>query len=245
MKLFRGLAALLALVLVATACAQSSARDEARQRWDGRIDSDFVLSFETACACWADGLRFDVKFHRAEPISASYTLGDRERDVTSLALELVPTAEELIALAGQEHEFDEKTGLPLEVRRGDVTYRKIGVTFDVEAGQAAVEAARLAWDDRGLDDYRLRYRCPRGCGDRGWIRVEWRDGELLGDAETEAPTSVEELLALVDEALASSPDSVGIRVRKGGLLRGVKIVDADQGTLLDLRGISVEPIAGP
>jgi hypothetical protein len=244
-SLFTRLVALLALVLLANACTESSARDQARQRWDSRIDGDFVLSFETVCACSADGLRFDVKFHRAEPISASFTSGGRERKLTPLALELVPTAEELIALAGQEDEFDGKTGLPVEVRRGDVTYRNIGVTFDIEAGQAAVEAARLAWDDRGLENYRLKYRCPRGCGDRGWIRVEWRDGELFGDTNAEAPTSVEELLDLVDEALASSPDSVAIRVRKGGLLKGAKIVDADHGTLLDVRGITIEPTAVP
>lgn len=245
MKLLLRLVLLVALTSLSSACSGSSARDQASERWRDRIGGDFVLSFETACDCSADGLRFDVEFHDDEPISATYISGNRERELTLLALELVPTAEELIALADEEGEFDAKTGLPVEVRRGDVTYRDIAVTFDLEVGQAAAEAARLAWDARNLDDYRLTYRCLAGCSVRGRVNVEWRDGELLGVTGTKAPTSVEDLLALVDEALASSPNSVSIRVRKGGLLRGAKIVHAERGTLLDLRGIGVEPTAVP
>ena len=245
MRLLIRLVALMGLMLFASGCSGSSARDQARQRWDDRIGGDFVLGFETACACPADGFQFDVKFRNDSPVSASFIRGDRDREMTLLALELVPTAEELLALADQEGEFDEETGLPVEARRGAVTYRNIRVTFELAVGRAAAEASRLVWDDRDLDDYRLKYRCLRGCGDRGLVQVEWRKGELLGDTDTNAPTGVEELLALVDEALASSPDSVDIRVRKGGLLRRATIIDAELGTLLDVRGIDIEPTAVP
>ena len=238
------LVALAALTAIVGGCSPASSRAEAQQRWERRSDGDYVLSFGTNCDCPADRLVFDVVFREDSPVSATFTRGERSREVSSLALAVVPSVNELLALASEDAEFNEETGLPVEVRRGTVTYSDIRVRFDLEDDAAQIEAIRLVWEERGPDDYQLSYRCNRGCSDRGRVQVEWRDGELTNDRGTDGPSSVEELLELIEEALASSPASVDIRLHDDGTLRRVRIVDTDAKPLIDVRAVEVIPLSG-